>query len=328
MRYSESSRTRTDFGAALRVNSVWKPVVPWLLVRFPCGNGKGTHDRLITWKVLIDLAKPYKQRFVRIALFALLATGADLLQPLIYRAAINDVAGLFVDRVEEKAGPPPAPAPEAQGPPPLEQQRLERLEKTQRPHQPNYVAPRTRRQAVTTLPWAVVLLLLTSVTGYFLSLAADLESTTVACFVEAKLIQSTFGHVLKLPLSFFNRRASGGLARRIDQSDQVAPIVSALSRQIVPEVLSIVGICAIMLTESWRLTVAALVTLPLYLVITRHAARRMESGMTEYYVMWENVSMRINDALAAIKTVKLSRRRAARDRASGSDHQGSVRRLP
>ncbi len=61
-----------------------------------------------------------------------------------------------------------------------------------------------------------------------------------------------------------------------------------------------------MLTQSWRLTVAALAILPFYLLITRHAARRLESGMTEYYMMWEAVSVRIQDALAAIKTVKLS----------------------
>ncbi len=265
---------------------------------------KRSADNLSTWKVLLLLARPYKKRFVLIALLALLATGADLLQPLIYRTAINDVAGMFVDRVVEKAGPPAAPT-EAQ-PDRIRDQRLERLERTQLPHRPDYVAPRTRAQALATLLWAVALLFGISVTGYFLSLAADLQSTAVACSIESNLIQSTFGHVLRLPLSFFNRRASGGLAKRIDQSDQVAPIVSAVARQIVPEVLSVAGICAIMLTQSWRLTVAALAILPIYLVITRHAARRLESGMTEYYEMWENVAVRINDALAAIKTVKLS----------------------
>ena len=265
---------------------------------------KRSADNLGTWKVLLQLARPYRRRFILIALLALLGVGADLLQPLIYRTAINDVAGLFVDRVAEKAGPPVVPS-EAL-PSHISDQQLERLEKTQLPHRPDYVAPRTRKQALATLLWAVALLFVISVVGYFLSLAADLQSTSVACSIEANLIQATFGHVLRLPLAFFNRRASGGLARRIDQSDQVAPIVSAMARQIAPEVLSILGICAIMLTQSWRLTVAALATLPLYLIITRHAARRLESGMAEYYVMWENVSVRINDALAAIKTVKLS----------------------
>src|ERR1035438_5791720 len=63
-------------------------------------------DNLGTWKVLLQLARPYRKRFILIAFLALLGVGADLLQPLIYRTAINDVAGLFVDRVVEKAGPP------------------------------------------------------------------------------------------------------------------------------------------------------------------------------------------------------------------------------
>ena len=271
--------------------------------------------------MLLQLARPYKKRFLVIALLALLGTGADLLQPLIYREAINDVAGMFVDRGGSAAAPSAAPRvvpgivsddtelpdPATLAPPPPDHMaRLERMAKTQLPHRPGYVAPRTRKQALTTLLWAVGLLFAISVLGYFLSLAADLRSTAVAGCIEASLIQATFGHVLRLPLAFFSRRASGGLAKRIDQADQVAPVVSAFAQQIVPEMLRVVGICAIMLTQSWRLTVAALAILPLYLMITRRAARRLESGMSEYYGMWENVSVRIHDALAAIKTVKLS----------------------
>jgi ABC-type multidrug transport system fused ATPase/permease subunit len=187
-----------------------------------------------------------------------------------------------------------------------QEQERERRATTHQPHRRGYVAPRTGRQTLTTLLWAAGLLFLTSVVGYALSLAADYQSTVAACDLEANLIQSTFGHVLRLPLSFFNRRASGGLAKRIDQSDQVAPIVSAFAQEIAPACLRIIGICAIMLTESWRLTLAAVATLPLYFLIARRSAFRLESGMTEYYRMWESVSARIQDALAAIKTVKLS----------------------
>lgn len=255
-------------------------------------------------RALIELARPFKNSFVVIACLALLATAADLCTPLVYRVAINDVAGLFVERPPRpnlRLGPPIPPAPERR-----REQELGRLRDSQLPHRPDYVAPRTRQQALYTLLWSVALLFLISVVGYFLSLAAESQSAVVASRIEAKLIQSTFGHVLRLPLSFFNRRASGGLAKRIDQSDQVSPIVSAFAQQIAPEALRIVGICAIMFTQSGRLTLAALATLPLYLMISRHAARRLESGMTEYYVLWERVSVRVQDALAAIKTVKLS----------------------
>ena len=270
-----------------------------------------------TLRALIQLALPYKKRFAVIALLALLGTGADLVQPLIYRIAINDVAGLFVDRTNVTGVPRAAPNQPDQltplvGPLPepfdarRRQHEVDRLQKTQLPHGAGFVAPRTRRQTLTTLLWAVVWLFVISVIGYFLALTADFQSSVVATYIEASLIGATFGHVLRLPLAFFSRRASSGLAKRIDQSDQVGPIVSAFSHQIVPEGLRIVGICAIMLTQSWRLAVAALATLPLYLLISRHAARRLESGIVEYYTMWENLSVGIQDALAAIKTVKLS----------------------
>ncbi len=261
-------------------------------------------EKMGTLRTLVQLAAPYKKRFIIIAVLALLGTGADLLQPLIYRAAINDVAGLFMERpaTAEKTAAPEQPAPVQATP----QSSASRLSRTRLPHRHGFIAPRTRQQTLDTLLWAVLWLLVISVAGHLFSLAADYQSTVVATNVEAGLIQSTFGHVLRLPLSFFNRRASGGLAKRIDQSDQVAPIVTAFSQQIAPEALRIVGICAIMLTQSWRLALTAMAVLPLYFIITRQAARRLESGMAEYYTMWENVSARIQDALASIKTVKLS----------------------
>src|SRR5215467_8433548 len=55
-----------------------------------------SRDRKSVLQGLIKLARPYQKRLVMITALALFATGADLLEPLIYRVAINDVAGLFV----------------------------------------------------------------------------------------------------------------------------------------------------------------------------------------------------------------------------------------
>ncbi len=267
-----------------------------------------------TLQALIKLARPYQRRFLLIGLLALLGTAADLAQPLIYRVAINDVAGLFVERPAEPSPLPSSATPDvtvtahnaAADEIKRVEQELGRLARTHLPHRSDYVAPRTRQQTLRTLLWAAFLLFLVSVTGYYVSLAADYQSTLAAADIEASLIQSTFGHVLRLPLSFFTRRASGGLAKRIDQSDQVAPIVSAFAQEIAPAFLRIIGICAIMFTQSWRLTLAAVAILPLYLFITARSAKRLESGMNQYYGLWETVSVRIQDALGAIKTVKLS----------------------
>src|SRR5436853_6534280 len=47
---------------------------------------------------LFELAKHYKRQFIVVSLFSFLYTGLDLLQPLVYRRAINAVAGMFVNQ--------------------------------------------------------------------------------------------------------------------------------------------------------------------------------------------------------------------------------------
>src|SRR5260370_35446930 len=89
------------------------------------------------------------------------------------------------------------------------------------PHRRGRVAPRTSSQTFNTLMWAVILLFGINVFSHYCSLVADQRSVQVASHIEADFIQNTFSHVLKLPLRFFSQRASGTLANKIDQSDEI-----------------------------------------------------------------------------------------------------------
>src|SRR5579862_7476290 len=53
------------------------------------------------WRSIFRLILPYKNKFLLVVLLSLLSTGATLVEPLIYREAINDVAGLFVKQAKE-----------------------------------------------------------------------------------------------------------------------------------------------------------------------------------------------------------------------------------
>src|SRR5260221_2328177 len=55
------------------------------------------------WKNIFRLIVPYKRKFIWVVILGLLSTGASLVEPLIYRQAINDVAGLFVRQARENA---------------------------------------------------------------------------------------------------------------------------------------------------------------------------------------------------------------------------------
>lgn len=228
------------------------------------------------FEVLLHLARKYRRQFVVVSLFSFLYTGLDLLQPLVYRRAINDVAGLFVEATASTV------------------------------HGAAVVASRTPEQTLRTLLESVALLFFIALGSYYCYLRATYYGARVASYMESKLIVDTFGHVLRLPLSFFNRQASAGLAKRIDQCDQVAPVVHAMSQQIAPEAMRLVGICAIMLTQNWEMSLVSVCLLPPYVWLARRSALRMRSNLDPYYQLWEDISARITDTIGAVKTVKLS----------------------
>ncbi|HLZ89063.1 MAG TPA: hypothetical protein VKQ52_17530, partial [Puia sp.] len=55
------------------------------------------------WKNIYRLILPYRKKFLWVVTLGLLSTGVGLIEPLIYREAINDVAGLFVRQARENA---------------------------------------------------------------------------------------------------------------------------------------------------------------------------------------------------------------------------------
>ncbi|MFI5306575.1 MAG: ABC transporter ATP-binding protein [Polyangiales bacterium] len=222
-------------------------------------------------------------------LLAALSAGASLVEPLIYRNAIDDIAGLFVRNAYESAGAP-------------EHENAD----TSKAHGHGKVAARTPDQALKTLLWAVVLLSLTTATSRIFSLSANNVASATISGIEENFIYRTFEHVLRLPLAFFSKRSTGAIAKRIDQSDQVGPLVGAFVEDLIPHTISLVGMMIVMLTQNVMLTCIALGTVPPYLLLARLSTKRLEKTASEYYEQWDDVSAQIQEKVGAIKTVKLS----------------------
>src|SRR6267378_1162122 len=66
------------------------------------GESKDAEVEAGPWRTLIRLAHPFRTRILIIIGLVALSTGATLIEPLIYRVAINDVAGLFVRKAQEQ----------------------------------------------------------------------------------------------------------------------------------------------------------------------------------------------------------------------------------
>src|ERR1700756_5260502 len=48
------------------------------------------------WQNILRLIRPYKKGLLGVFILSLLSTAVSLIHPLIYREAVNDIAGLFV----------------------------------------------------------------------------------------------------------------------------------------------------------------------------------------------------------------------------------------
>jgi ABC-type multidrug transport system fused ATPase/permease subunit len=283
------------------------------------------------WKNIFQLIVPHKRRFIWVVLLSLLGTGASLIEPLIYREAINDVAGVFVKQAKDSVRQEYNLITEEDELVPAtdtvvneaskdtafrkkiaakrirahERKKLP-AKKIKEPHTVNHIASRSPEEALDTLLWAVVYLFLINLAGTIVWRIGENMNVKLSCYIEQHFIQSTFAHVLNLPLSFFSKRTTAALSKQIDQSEEVSGIVNGISQQILPELISLVGILAIMFWQNVPLTAIALIIVPFYLLIAWKSAKKLESGLSGYYEKWEEVFSRIQDGLTGIKTVKLS----------------------
>ena len=256
---------------------------------------------------LLRLGRDRLGGFVVVALLVSLGTAATLFEPWIYRAIVDDIAGVFVT---------PRPVAEAErafeglGSP------IEHLKTsgkrifhaplkivTSESGRPRKLPPRTPPQAVATVVIGAILLVATRLLAQLARLRGDNRSSALANGIERRYILDTFRHVMKLPLTFFHRRASGAVARQVDQSDHVAPVFTAFWQELWPDFFSLIAILAIVTTLNRELALVTLIAVPVYTLVTWQMTRRLGSRLEAYYDLWDEVSSRIQQAVEGIKTV-------------------------
>ncbi len=256
---------------------------------------------------VLALGRPEVRRFARVAVLVSLGTAASLFEPWIYRAIVDDVAGVFI-------------APRSF----LEAERAvtgfegtfrhfehsgKRIFRAPlRPHakaepERRKLKPRTTQQAVATVVLGAILLLITNLLSDLCRLRGDNLSARLANGIERRYIVRVFRHVMHLPLTFFSKRASGAVARQIDQSDNVAPVFTAAAQEVWPDFFSLIAIVGIVSALNWQLAAIALIAVPVYLAVTWRMTRQLATRLEDYYALWDEVSSRIQQAVAGIKTV-------------------------
>ena len=163
---------------------------------------------------------------------------------------------------------------------------------------------RTVHEAAATVILGAILLVMIRLVAEWFKRVGDNRAASLATGVERDFILRTFRHVIRLPLDFFTTRASGALARQIDQSDNVAPIFTAAAQDLWPDVFRLMIILIIMLVVNHELAFVAAITIVVYGFVTWRLTRTLDAESHNYYALWDEVSSRIQQAVAGIKTVQ------------------------
>jgi ABC-type multidrug transport system fused ATPase/permease subunit len=244
-----------------------------------------------SFKTLQDLARraaPQRASYALVLLFSLLAAATAVLAPLLYKTAINDLVGVQVKASLDENFEPDDPG------------ALHVWE----PHQPGRVAPRTPQEALHTLLQVLTALAVLGCLGIFCNYLADNLSARLGMQLEKGVVQGAYAHVLGLPLSVHDEQTSGVLAKKVDQVDQVSPVVGIFTRTLAPELIRLVGIVIIMVLHSPLLTLIAVLPLPLYLLFSSRLAALLDHNLESYYERWQQISGRMVEVFSGIKTVK------------------------
>jgi ABC-type multidrug transport system fused ATPase/permease subunit len=170
-------------------------------------------------KALWPYVRPYRAIILLSILLSSISIGIDLLEPIIYKRVLNDLSGVFVHMAE-------SPGPDAS-----EDEIFVHLKRTQETHGKGKVSPRTVDQAFHSLLLAAAALLVVNIFSHGFSLFSDFLSNRYSSFLEQDFIESLYGHVLKMKLSFLSTKSSAALSKQIDQTDQVGPAVSTIVQE-------------------------------------------------------------------------------------------------
>ncbi|MGH9569490.1 MAG: ABC transporter ATP-binding protein, partial [Candidatus Angelobacter sp.] len=133
----------------------------------------------------------------------------------------------------------------------------------------------------------IQLALLVALLGVFdgaLGLAQTYISSKIGAGIVLSLRARLFQHIQRMPLAFFTRTQTGALVSRLnnDVGGARTAFTDILSN-VVGNVITVLLILAAMFVLSWRITLAALVLLPIFVFPARFWGRKLQTIARESY---------------------------------------------
>ena len=136
------------------------------------------------------------------------------------------------------------------------------------------------------------------ISGYFLSL--------VGRNVVTKIRGEIFGHLLHLPLNYYDKNNSGQLITLlIFQVEQLATAATKGLKVLVQDTATVIGLLALMLYYSWELTLVVFMTGPVIAVIISYVSKRFRRFSRQIQDSVGDVTQISSEALSAPREIRI-----------------------
>ena len=148
-------------------------------------------------------------------------------------------------------------------------------------------------------------LVLTVVFMFLFSYYANLLGQNVIYDIRLKL----FKHILDFKMSYFDKSSVGRLVTRaVNDMETIASIFSQGLFMIVADLMQMLIVIIVMLTLSWKLSLAVFIILPFILLATRKFQKSMKVAFNEVRSEVANLNSFVQERISGMKIVQLFNR--------------------
>lgn len=122
--------------------------------------------------------------------------------------------------------------------------------------------------------------------------------------IDLTLGSEVIHHMLRLPLSYFERRPVGELATRVNELENIRQFLTGTALTVVLDAVFSVVYIVVMLIYSWVLTLVALATVPLFALVTLIASPIIRNQSREKAERHADTHSYLVEVLGGMQTVK------------------------
>lgn len=170
----------------------------------------------------------------------------------------------------------------------------------------SFLAPLTNALDALPIFWFPLLLVAIFALRGIANFLGDLALHWVSSRVVFDLRRTTFAHLLRLPVSFFDRSAAAELTSKITyDTQQVGAVTSQALTTLVQDSLKLIVALVLMASISWKLTLGVFVVAPIVALVVRFMTRRLRAASVALQAQMGELSRFTDEGLSNQRAVKV-----------------------